>query len=144
VLLLHILEVLGWGLAGYGVGIIRRRMESAQRPAISLLASISAGMLGLWFGSVVVPVALGLRDASDSPISALVDFLVQCISSGMIALALYGAVRYLASPVVLPVRSRPEPHRAPPMPEPVPQPWARPQPVANEDEPTDIIMIDLD
>ena len=143
-LLLHILEILGWGLAGYGVGVVRRRMESAQRPAICLVASIGAGLLGLCFGSIVVPVALGLREASDSPISVLLGFLVQCITSGVIALALYGGSRYLLRPVVLPTRSRSESYRPSAPPEPVPQSWTRPQPVANEDEPTDIIMIDLD
>jgi hypothetical protein len=143
-LLLHILEILGWGLAGYGAGLMRRRIETTRRPAIGLLASISAGMLGLWFGSIVAPVALGLREASDTPISVLLDFLVQSISSGVLTLVLYGGARYLARPVVLPIRSRSESYRPSPTPEPVQQSWARPQSVANEDEPTDIIMIDLD
>jgi hypothetical protein len=143
-LLLHILEILGWGLAGYGVGIVGRRIESVRRPAISLLASISAGMLGLWFGSIVIPVALGLREASDSPISVLLGFLVQSISSGVLVLGLYAGARYLVRPVVLPTRSRSDPYRPSTTPEPASQPWSRPQPVANEDEPTDIIMIDLD
>ena len=143
-LLLHVLEILGWGLAGYGVGLMRRRMESTQRPIIGLLASISAGMLGLWFGSILAPVALGLREASDTPISVLLDFLVQSISGGVLTLVLYGGARYLVRPVVLPIRSRPESYRPSPTPEPVKQSWARPQSVANEEEPTDIIMIDLD
>jgi hypothetical protein len=143
-LLLHVLEILGWGLAGYVVGLMRRRMESTQRLTVGLLAAISAGLLGLWLGSIVAPVALGLREASDTPISVLLDFLVQSISSGVLALVFYGGARYLARPVALPSRSRPESCRPSPTPEPVKQSWARPQPVANEDEPTDIIMIDLD
>jgi hypothetical protein len=143
-LLLHVLEILGWGLAGYGVGLMCRRTASAQRPTIGLLASISAGMVGLWFGGILVPVALGLRGASDTSISVLLDFLVQSISSGVLTLVLYGGARYLARPVVRPIRSRSESYRPAATPEPVDQPWTPPQPVADDDEPTDIIMIELD
>lgn len=145
-LLFHILEALGWGLAGYGVGLIRRRMESMSRPNLGLLASVSIGFLGIGVGSLVLPLALGLRRTFDLPISLLSDSLIEWIWSGAIVIGLYGISRYLSRPVVWPVRSRIEPRHSAvrPVTEPAPRPVARPQVRAKEDEPTDIIMIDLD
>jgi hypothetical protein len=145
-LLLNILEILGWGLAGYGVGLIRRRMEGMSRPSLGLLASVGIGFLGIGIGSLALPLALNLRTAFDWPISLLSDFLLEWIWSSIIAIGLYGAYRYLTRPAVLPVRSRVEPRRSSirPATEPAPRPVVRPQVRAKEDEPTDIIMIDLD
>jgi len=139
-LLLHVLEVLGWGLAGYSVGLMRRRIEGVPRPNVGLLATISAGLLGVWLGSPFIPIALGLREAAALPVS----FLVECCWSGVIAMGLYGVSRYLTRPAVVPLRSRVEPPRpaARQTPEPAPQSWVRPQP--HDDEQADIIMIDLD
>lgn len=144
VLLLHILEVLGWGLAGYGVGLMRRRVEGMPRPTVGILASISAGLLGVWLGSLIVPMALGLREASALPI----PYLSECCWSGLIAMGLYGLSRYLTRPVVVPTPSQIEPQIEPyrptvrPTPESAPRSWVRPQPRGEEQ--TDIIMIDLD
>lgn len=145
-LLLHIIEILGWGLAGYGVGLMRRRMEGMSRRNLGLLASIVVGFLGLGIGSLVLPIALGLREASDWPISLLLDFLLECGCSAVIVIGLYGISRYLARPAVISVRSRINARRSSirPTPEPAPQPRVHPQPRVEEDEPTDIIMIDLD
>lgn len=139
-LLLHVLEVLGWGLAGYGVGLMRRRIEGMSRPTIGLLASISAGLLGMWLGSLLVPIALDLREAS----ALSVPFLAECCWSGVGAMGLYGASRYLNRPAVVPIHSRAEPYQpvARETPEPSPRPRVRPQPC--DDEQADIIMIDLD
>lgn len=143
-LLLHILEVLGWGLAGYGVGLMRRRVEGMPRPTVGILASISAGLLGVWLGSLIVPMALGLRETSALP----VPYLLECCWSGLIAMGLYGLSRYLTRPVVVPTPSRIEPQIEPyrptvrPTPESAPRPRVRPQPRGEEQ--TDIIMIDLD
>lgn len=145
-LLLHILQVLGWGLAGYGVGLMRRWVESTPRLFIGLLASIGVGFLGLGIGSLILPIALGLRESSALTASSLSAFLVEYCWSGVIVLGLYGLSHYLARPAVRPVSFRAEPRHSSiqPMPEPAPQPWVRAQPIADEDEPTDIIMIDLD
>ena len=147
-LLLHILEILGWGLAGYGVGLMRRRVESMSRPNLGLLMCIVVGCLGIVVGSLALPMALDLREAFTWSTSLLSNFLIECGVSGVIAIGLYGISRYLAHPVVVPIRSRIEPRHSivQSAPEPAPQPWVRPQPPAraNEDEPTDIIMIDLD
>lgn len=144
-LLLHILEILGWGLTGYGVGLMRRRMEGMSRRSLGLVASIVVGLLGLGVGSLALPMALGLRQASDLPISLLMNFLIECGKGSVIVMGLYGISRYLARPAVLPVPSRVEAHRssAQTTPEPAPQPWVRHRPDV-EEEPTDIIMIDLD
>jgi hypothetical protein len=146
VLLLNILEILGWGLAGYGVGLIRRWMEGMSRPGLGLLASVSVGFLGIGVGSLALPWALGLRRMFDLPISLLSDSLIEWIWSGAIVIGLYGISRYLTRPVVWPVRSRIEPRHpvVRPAAESASRPVARPQIRAQEDEPTDIIMIDLD
>ena len=147
-LLLHVLEVLGWGLAGYGVGLMRRRVENMSRPNLGLLVCVVVGLVGIGIGSLALPMVLGLREASTLSISLLSDFLIECGGSGVIAIGLYGISRYLTRPAVIPVRSRVESHRphVRPMPEPAPRPRGRPQSRvrANEDESTDIIMIDLD
>ncbi len=151
-LLFHIVEILGWGLAGYGVGLVRRRMEGMSRPNLGLLVSVVVGFLGMGIGSLALPMALDLRKMTTWPISLLLNFLIECGVSGVIAVGLYGISRSLARSVVLPVRSRirsQEDARRPsiqPAPEPVSRPRIRPQPRvrASEDEPTDIIMIDLD
>ena len=145
-LLFHILEVLGWGLAGYGVGLMRRRIEGMSRRSLGVLASMVVGCLGLGIGSLALPAALDLREASDLPISLLLNFLLECGKSSIIVVGLYGVSRYLARPAVLPALSRIESHRSSvqPTPEPAPQPWVPSQSRVKEDEPTDIIMIDLD
>jgi hypothetical protein len=145
-LLLHIIEILGWGLAGYGVGLMRRRMEGMLRRNLGLLTSIVVGFLGLGIGSLALPMALGLRQASDLSISLLVNFLLECVKGGVIVIGLYGVSHYLNRPVVLSTPSRIKARRSfvQPEPEPAPQPWVRPQPPVDEDKPTDIIMIDLD
>ena len=149
-LLFHVVEVLGWGLAGYGVGMMRRRMESMSRPNLGLLVGVTAGFLGMGVGSLALPVALDLGKMSIWPISLLLNFLIECGVSGVIAVGLYGLSRHLIRPVMLPVRSRIRSQEEAPypsiQPEPEPRPRIRPQPRvrASEDEPTDIIMIDLD
>lgn len=147
-LLLHILEVLGWGLAGYGVGLVRQRMEGLPRLNVGLLllASVGAGLLGIGVGSLVLPMVFGLRKVSALPTFSLLGFLVEYCWGGAIAIGLYGVSRYLTRPVVMPAPSRTEPSHSPvrPMPEPAPRPFVRPQARADEDELADIIMIDLD
>ncbi len=145
-LLLHILEILGWGLAGYGVGLMRRRMEGMPRRNLGLLASMVVGFLGLGIGSLALPTALGLRQVSDLSISLLLNFLIECGKSGIIVMGLYGVSRYLIRPAVLPTSSRIESRRSSVQstPELAPQPWVRSKPRVEEDESTDIIMIDLD
>ncbi len=147
-LLFHVVEILGWGLAGYGVGVVRRRMERMSRPNLGLLFSIVAGCAGIGIGSLALPVALDLRESSFLSISLLLNFLIECGVSGVIAIGFYGMWRYLNRPAIQPVRARTEtpysfvqPVSAP---EPASRPRVRPQPRAREDEATDIIMIDLD
>ncbi len=139
-LLLHVLQMLGWGLAGYGVGLMRGRMSGLSRPAVGLFASVGAGFLGLGVGSIGVPMALGLLDKSALPLS----FLIECCWSGAVAVGVYGISRYLARPAValpsVPVGASGPAAR--PAPEPTVQPWMRPQ--SDDEEQADIIMIDLD
>ncbi|HDQ71696.1 MAG TPA: hypothetical protein ENN19_06320 [Chloroflexi bacterium] len=155
-LLLHVLEILGWGLTGYGVGLMRTRMEEMPRPGVGLVAGVSLGLLGLILGSWAIPVGLALRDTSGTSISNLLDFLVECGWNALIAMGTFGLSRYMRRPVApskpMRVDTRPIPAgQAQPAPQPESKPhsgprppaWAGPQ-VREEEAPSDIIMIDLD
>lgn len=150
-LLLHIFEVFGWGLAGYGVGLMRQRVLGSSRLNVALLASVSAGLLGLWLGSLVVPIALSLRE----PFVFSAPFVVECCWGGIMAMGIYRVSHYLTRPVVQPLRSRSERYRSPSYYlsstgegreeeaiESATQAWEHPQ--SRDDEQADIIMIELD
>jgi hypothetical protein len=141
-LLLNLLEVIGWGLAGYGVALVGRRLNGMSRPRLGFLAGVSAGLLGIGLGSLVLPVILDLRARSALSIFHLSGFLLECATGSIIAAALWAVSRHLTRPAVVHTRSQTEPYRPKRAPAPSPQPLVRPQ--AREDEPTDIIMIDLD
>ncbi len=168
-LLLHILEIVGWGLAGYGVGIVAQQIANRPRPGWRLVVSVIVGLLGLALGSLVLPMALGLRPWSMPSISVLLAFLVQCSWNGVIAIGIYALVRYLAQPIVVsaplfrprptrsPARSRRRAGRSPErsaegetergIPSsrpPIPFREANANTNAENDEPSDIIMLDLD
>ncbi len=156
-LLLNILHILGWGLAGYGIGIMRQRMENMARPYLGLLAGISAAWLGFGVGSLAAPFALGLLRPSALPISHLANFLIELGMSSAAAVMICAAYRYLNRPVVPPSLRRDviayrcqetgsgdgmragTPATLPASP--VSPPWAGP---FEEDEQEDIIMLDLD
>jgi len=99
-LLFNILELLGWGLAGYGIGIMRHRMENMARPYLGLLAGISAAWLGVGAGSLAAPLALGLLQPSTLPISHLANSLIEWGVSSVAAAVIYAAYRYLNRPVI--------------------------------------------
>lgn len=99
-LLLNILEVLGWALAGYGIGVMGRRIDRMARPYLGLLAGFSAGLLGAGLGSIAAPQALGLLQPSALSISHLADFLIEWGVSGVVTAALYAAYRALNRPVI--------------------------------------------
>ena len=98
----------------------------------------------MWLGVLVIPAALGLVAVPEISISILLSFLVECCLSGLAAAIIYTISRYLMRPAVMPAAPfvRVDSTQPPPVSEPAPQPWVRPQ--VSEDEPTDIIMIDLD
>jgi hypothetical protein len=155
-LLLHVLEILGWGLTGYGVGLMRARMAEMSRPGAGLASGVGLGLVGLIIGSWAIPVGLTLRDASAASISNLLDFLLQYMWNSLIGVGAFGLSRGLMRPVVAPspaqVDVQPAPQQAPvaaasskPKAEqkPARQAWAGPQ-TREEEPPSDIIMIDLD
>lgn len=134
----HVLQILAWGLAGYGIGIMSHRLEGARRPTIVLLAGVSLGLLGLGVGIVGAPVALGLLQVSDIPLS----FLVECGWGCLIVMGARAALGYLTRPAVAVSPSRIEPYSPAPRPSPEPAPVTCPRP--RDEEQTGIIMIDLD
>ena len=101
-LLLHILEVLGWGLGGYCVGLVTQRVLRSSRPSIRLLAGLSAGVLGMWMGSLVAPMALGLREVFAIPL----PFMVQYSLSSAAVAVFYVLTRYLNRSAVEPLHFR--------------------------------------
>lgn len=139
-LLLSLLQILAWGLAGYGIGLMHDRMKGARRPALVLLAGLSAGLLGLAAGSLAAPLALGLLRPVDIP----VPFLIECGWAGLAVIGIYVLFSYLTRPALASPPGRVELYRPPARPtvRPEPLPVARPQP--QDEEQTDIIMIDLD
>ncbi len=149
-LLAHVLEMVGWGLAGYGVGLARRWVSGAARPSLALLAGLALGVAGEWAGSVFFPLALGLTTETRFSISFLRGFLVECVLSAAIVVGVYWVSRYLTRPVVSPWRGRkggsalhPNPNegRGGDEDDAVLRPWAGSRP--RDDEQADIIMIDL-
>lgn len=139
-LLLHTLQILAWGLTGYGVGLVRRRIDGMRRPGVGLVASVGAGLVGLGVGSVGIPLALDLLELSDAHLS----FLMECVWNGAAAMAVYAAYGSLARPAVTPSPNRIDPYRPPTRPalDSDPALVARPRP--RDEEQTGIIMIDLD
>ncbi len=139
-LLLNLLQILAWGLAGYGMGLMHSRMKSAPRPALVRRAGLSAGLLGLAAGILAAPLALGLLRPLDIPFS----FLIECGWTGLAVIGLYALSSYLTRPVLASSPGRSELYR--PLPpvavRPDPLPVVRPRP--QDEEQTDIIMIDLD
>jgi len=141
--LFHIFQVLGWGLGGYAVGLVCRRMEGMSRPHVGLLASVSAGLVGIWMGGVALPLIFDLQAVKSWSTFLLSGFLIECVRSGVILVGLYGLSRYLTRPAAMPIPSLSEPRQpsSPPL-ETVSQSWSRPR--SREEDPGDIIMIDLD
>lgn len=91
-LLLHILEVLAWGLGGYCVGLVSQYMfNKSSKPSLGLLASLAAGILGLSVGILVLPMALGLRDS----LAILLPFGVEYGLSSAVVAVLYALSCYL-------------------------------------------------
>ncbi|MCX7682835.1 MAG: hypothetical protein N2508_12875 [Anaerolineae bacterium] len=151
-LLLNILEVLGWGLAGYGIGILCHRMDRMARPYLGLLAGLSAALLGAGLGSLIAPLALGLFSPSALAISHIANFLIEWGISGVATAILYMAYRYLNRPVIPPSfrKGRAASGRSAESPSSGVQSGALAMPLASwsspspEEEQEDIIMIDLD
>ncbi len=101
-LLLHVIELLGWGLAGYGVGLAHRLMREKSRSFGGILVGVLVGILGIVIGSLGLPMALGLR----KKLALSIPFVVECCWSGLIAVAAYGVYHYLNRPAVAVPRSR--------------------------------------
>lgn len=106
ILLLHVIELLGWGLAGYGVGLMHRLMQEKSRSfggiVLFEISGVLVGLLGMGIGSLGLPMALGLR----KKLALSIPFVVECCWSGAIAVAAHGVYHYLNRPAVAATRSR--------------------------------------
>ncbi len=106
ILLLHVIELLGWGLAGYGVGLTHRLVQEKSRSfggiVLFEIGGVLVGLLGMGIGSLGLPMALGLR----KKLALSIPFVVECCWSGAIAVAAYGVYHYLNRPAVAAPRSR--------------------------------------
>jgi hypothetical protein len=144
-LLLHILQVMGWGLAGYAAGLMRQRMSRMARPTVGLMAALGAGLLGLNAGVILLPLALGLDVVASVPTL----FLVECLGSALLVMGLYALRRYLMRPVLdRPAEAPLDVATSEPGGVVEPPPSRRPalgfNPRPRDEEHADIIMIDLD
>jgi hypothetical protein len=88
--------------------------------------------------------ALGMQKLSAVPVS----FVAECGLGGMVAAGVYALSYTLRQPVVAPAPPRVEPHAPPTLPRPQPShsPVTAPvvHPQSCDEEPGDIIMLDLD
>jgi len=140
----YILQVIGWGLAGYLVGLVRPRVRRSWRgaPWGSLVVVPLLTALGLFLGYAGLPMAFRLQAPGFVPWSSLIDGLAGgAVAAGVMILYHYltGPVRHAAFPSPSALDTQPP---IPPSRHPAP---SIPRPTVRADEPQDdIIMIDLD
>ncbi|NPA25973.1 MAG: hypothetical protein GXO36_00010 [Chloroflexi bacterium] len=136
----YILQVIGWGLAGYFVGLLHYRLRRSRPIWAALLPVPLLTALGLFLGYAALPMAFRLQPPGVIPWSGLVDGLAGGAAAAVVALVLHyltGPVLARPRPIAMP---EPSPPRAKPQPISVPRPRAHPE----ESPQDDIIMIDLD
>jgi hypothetical protein len=138
-LLLDVLQVLLWGLAGALVGWVRQRLWVERRPWLNLLIALSGGALLILISIFVAPIWVQLRPVaslgSDPVLAAAV------LGSALIAGIVYALRHYLNRPIqrasirILPTNySTGEP----------PTPAGTPKPAPAKDKGDDVIMLELD
>ncbi|MBI3243986.1 MAG: hypothetical protein HYZ49_17020 [Chloroflexi bacterium] len=88
-LLLDVLQVLLWGLAGALVGWLRRQLWAERRPWLNLIVSLLAGALLIWFSIFALPIWLQL-----GPLALL--WSDPWLSLGILAAALIAGATYAA------------------------------------------------
>jgi len=139
-LLLDILQVLLWGLAGAFVGWLRQRLWVERRPWLNLVIALSGGALLILISIFVAPVWVQLKPINfllSDPILALA-----ILGSALIAGSMYTLRHYLNRPIHrASVRALPTHYSTgePPTPSPA---SPKPAPVKNKGD--DVIMLELD
>ncbi len=145
-LLLDVLQVLLWGLAGALVGWLRQRLWAERRPWLNLIVSLLAGALLIWFSIFALPVWLQLEPPallwSDAWLS------VGILATALIAGLTYAARYLLNRPArrskvrILPVKFQPSPDGGPGS-DPASQTVSA-NPSISNDKDDDVIMLELD
>jgi hypothetical protein len=158
-LLLHLLQILAWALAGYLAGLLVRRTWSDHwRGWAPLLSAIPAGGV-LWASYGLLPPLINQTEI-DLP-TWLNDLAPWLLASALTAAAARQFYLYLRRPLVRPLRrpsarrreppSHPAPRKgrlpkpSPPQPKQPPFEWTRPQrPPSTAEADDDIIMLEID
>ncbi len=136
----YILQVIGWGLAGYLVGLMRWRVRRGGRWG-GLVAIPALTTLGLFLGYAGLPMAFRLQAPGLVPWASLLDGL----AGGAVAAGVVALYHYLTGPArraAIPMANSQHPPTPVPPPRPAP---SMPRATVRAEEPQDdIIMIDLD
>ena len=158
-LLLHMLQILAWALAGYLAGLLVRRTWSDRwRGWSPLLSAIPAGGV-LWACYGLLPPLINQTEIDTT--TWLNDLAPWLLASTLAAAAARQFYLYLHRPLVHPLRrpparrreasSHPAPHKerlskpSPPQPEQPPFEWTPPQqPPSTAETDDDIIMLEID
>lgn len=151
-LLLDLLQVIGWGLAGALISWLRYRAWNENKPWLSMTTALLYSTLALWGIVYVLPVALGLAtfqmDGID-PWATLSVLLALPLTSGLyglqIALSRPSQRERIRAPALRPIAPISADATTPPPPS--PRPSGRPstgKPSAEDDTTDDLIMIELD
>ncbi len=147
-LLLDVLQVLLWGLAGALVGWLRQRLWAERRPWLNLIVSLLAGALLIWFSIFAIPIWLQLE-----PLALLWSdpwLTVGILVTALIAGSTYAARYVLNRPArrakvrVLPVKFQPSPGGEPGSDPASQSVTANPAITPSNDKDDDVIMLELD
>lgn len=136
VLLLHVLQIGAWALAGYLVGRIRQSFLAERSPWLAVGSAIGAGGLTAWAGFYALPIWLGL--ATPALIRQTPWTTLGTLGAMLLSVALYALLHTLRKPPTprrVHVRRGWSAH--------VSQP-ATESPTPNTAEDEDLIMIELD
>lgn len=140
-LLLDVLQILLWGLAGALAGWLRQRLWAERRPWLNLALSLSGGALLILVSIFAAPVWVQLRPIAllwSDPILA-----AAMLGSAIIAGTVYALRYWLNRPIhraslrILPITMSPSPAGDP-------APPGTPKPASARDKGDDVIMLELD
>ena len=146
-LLLHLLQIGAWGLAGWVVGTIEQKEWRKSRPRFLIILTLTAGFLILWSALYLLPAWLELQSMTAFLRNQLptIGLALSALSAGLLA-ALHESLQR-------PVPPRPIPYTEPPVTTPnkqatvdasSPSPSSRPWSPPPRPEQDDVIMLELD
>ena len=146
VALLHLLQIVAWGMAGYLVGAMAKRRWMDERGLPGRVLCLLIGAALLLAGNLWVPVWLGLRPEEEIMSHLIPQAVMDSLFAVSVVVLLDSGRRLLSRP--LPPRRHRKPVREPTGPaiesrRPMPLPQRLSEPVRS-DKDDDVIMIELD